>query len=234
MNLAPDGPMAIPLWVNGRAFLTVTESFLDVVDAQTGVATRRVPLCGADEAREAALAAKAAQPAWAALATAERQAHLAALADALAGYAGHFAKLVRQETGMSETDAAAEVESAVAALRDAAPTDEAGVVAVVTDAGRPLAALAELIAPALAAGATVVVKPSPKAPSAVFALCELSARAGWPAGVLNLMQGDEAAIEGLCAATSIDRLAYRGDAVLGQKIAAIAGRHGKPFAAKAA
>ncbi|HJW26537.1 MAG TPA: aldehyde dehydrogenase family protein [Rhodocyclaceae bacterium] len=232
MNMAPEGPMAIPLWVNGHAFLTVTESFYDVVDAQTGEAVRRVPLCGAAEAGEAARAAKAAQPAWAALTAAERQAHLAALADALAGYAGHFAKLVRQETGKDEADAAAEVDAAVAALRGAAPSGQAGVVAVVTDAGRPLAALAELMAPALAAGATVVCKPSPKAPSAAFALCELSTRAGWPAGVLNLMQGDEAAIDGLCSAAEIDRLAYGGDAALGERIAPIAARHGKPFAAQ--
>lgn len=234
MSMAPDGPMAIPLWVNGRAFLTVTESFFDVVDAQTGRAIRRVPLGGASEAAEAARAARLAQPAWAALTPAERQAHLAALADALAGYAGHFAKLVRQETGKDEAAAAAEVDAAVAALRGAAAGDASGVVAAVTDAGRPLAALAESISPALAAGATVVVKPSPKAPSAVFALCELTARAGWPAGVLNLMQGDEAAIEGLCAAAEIDRLTYAGDAALGGKIAAIAARHGKPFAIKGA
>lgn len=234
MNLAPDGPMAIPLWVNGHAFLTVAETFFDVIDAQTGEAVRRVPLCGAEEAQEAATAALAAQPAWAALSGSERLVHLQALADALAGYAGHFAKLVRQETGKSETDAAAEVEAAVAALRKAGPASAAGVVAVVTDAGRPLAALVETVAAVLAGGGTVVVKPSPKAPSAAFALCELSGRAGWPAGVLNLMQGDEAAIEGLCAAPAIDRLAYAGAAALGDRIAAIAARHGKPFAAREA
>lgn len=233
MNMAPDGPMAIPMWVNGHAYLTVTESFFDVIDAQTGDAVRRVPLCGASEAAEAANAAKAAQPAWAALAVAERQAHLSALADALAGYAGHFAKLVWQETGKSEADAAAEVEAAVAALRSWS-AGEAGVVAVLADASHPLAATVQLAASALAAGATVVVKPSPKAPSAVFALCELSARAGWPAGVLNLLQGDEAAIDGLCASSAIDRVAYAGDAALGGKIAAIAARHGKPFGAREA
>lgn len=232
MNLAPDGPMAIPLWVNGRAFLTVTESFFDVVDAQTGETVRLVPACGAGEAAEAAAAARVAQPAWAALGEAERQAHLTALADALAGYAGHFAKLVRQETGKSEADAAAEVDAAVAALRSTAAADAAadaaGTVAVIADPGRPLAALAEAAAPLLLGGATVVAKPSPKAPSAAFAFCELSARAGWPAGVLNLMQGDEAAVDGLCAAAGIDRVRYVGAAALGEKIAAIAGRHGKP------
>ena len=84
------------------------------------------------------------------------------------------------------------------------------------------------MAPALMAGATVVVKPSPKAPSAAYALCELSARSAWPAGVLNLMQGDTAAIEGLCAA-GIDRLVYTGNATLGAQIGAIANAAGTAF-----
>lgn len=233
MELAPEGPMAIPLWVNGRAYLTVTESFFDVIDAASGEAVRRVPLCGADEAAEAAGAARAAQPGWQALGEAQRQAHLGALADALAGYAAHFAKLIRQETGKAEAEAAAEVDAAVAALRNAAPAGEtaisASVAAVIADASRPLAAVAEAAASLLAAGGAVVVKPSPKAPSAVFALCELTGRAGWPAGVVNLLQGDEAAVEGLCTAAAIDRLLYAGEPALGERIAAIAARHGKPF-----
>ena len=79
------------------------------------------------------------------------------------------------------------------------------------------------------AGATVVVKPSLKGRSGAFAVCELSARAAWPAGVLNLMQGDTAAIEGLCAA-AIDRLVYAGDATLGAQVGAIAAAAGKPCA----
>lgn len=233
MKLAPDGPMAIPLWVNGHAYLTVTESFFDVVDPRSGESIRRVPLCGAGEAAEAAGAAQAAQTAWAALPTAERQIRLTALADALAGYAGHFAKLLQQETGKGEAEANEEVAAAVAALRGAAPAEGAGVVALIADAGRPLAALTEVAGPLLAGGAAIVCKPSPKAPSAVFALCELSARAGWPAGVLNLVQGDEAAIEGLCVAAAVDRLVYMGEAALGERIAAIAKRHGKPFATAA-
>jgi acyl-CoA reductase-like NAD-dependent aldehyde dehydrogenase len=142
------------------------------------------------------------------------------LADALEGYAGHFAKLISAETGFDPAQASAEVASAVESLR-AASVGDTGVVAVVVDASRPLAGLVEAIAPALMAGAAVVVKPSPKAPSAAFALCELSGRAEWPAGVLNLMQGDTAAIEGLCAA-AVDRLVFVGEPELGAKVAAIA------------
>lgn len=232
MEFAVDGPKAIPLWINGRAFLTVTPSFFDVVNPVSGEAVYRVPLCGADEAAEAATAATAARPAWAALAPAARQASLNALADALEGYAGHFAKLLRGDTGLAEAAAAADVAAAVAALRGA-EVGEPGVVAIVVDATRPLAGLAEAAAPALRAGACVIVKPSPKAPSAAYALCELSGRAGWPGGVLNLLQGDTEAIAGLCAA-AIDRLAYAGEAALGAQVGAMAAAAGKPFAMQAA
>ncbi len=232
MDFSPEGPKAIPLWVNGHAFLTVTDAFYDVVNPASGEAVYRVPLCGAEEAAEAVSAARAAQPAWAALSVAARQAFLNALADRLEGFAGHFAKLLRAETGFSEEIAQAEVAAALAALRGSA-IGEPGVAAIVVDATRPLAGFAEAAAPALRAGASVIVKPSPKAPSAAYALCELSSRAEWPAGVLNLMQGDTAAIEGLCAA-AIDRLIYTGDATLGAQVGAIAAAAGKPCVVLAA
>lgn len=233
MNLAADGPMAIPLWIDGRAYLTVPAAFFDVISPRSGEALRRVPLCGADEARAAATAAGTALAAWHGRPAEDRQAALHTLAAALEGYAGHFAKLIAEETGCDENAAAGEVAAAVAALRTASPTGTGGVVALVIDAGRPLAALAEIAAPALAGGATLVCKPSPKAPSAAFALCELATRAGWPAGVINLLQGDQAAVEGLCAAPGIARVAYAGAAELGNRIAAIAARHGLPFTAAA-
>lgn len=231
MELAAEGPMAIPLWINGHAYLTVGESFFDVISPHTGEALRRVPLCGAAEAAQAVAAARAAQPEWAEMGLNARRVCLSALADGLERYAGHFAKLLGQEIRLDDDAAAAEVASAIAALRGAS-VGETGIVGVIVDAERPLSAAATVIAPALLAGAAVVVKPSPRAPSAVFALCELSARTEWPAGVLNLLQGDTAAIDGLCVA-GIDRLVYRGNAVLGVQIGAIADAAGTPYVLQA-
>lgn len=231
MEFAPDGPMAIPMWVNGHAFLTVTSDFFTVTNPATGEALRRVPLCGAGEAAEAVQAAQAAQSAWAMMGMPARRVCLGRLADALDRYAGHFAKLLKAECGFDEARAAAEVGEAVEALRGAS-VGETGVLGVVLDASRPLASFAETIAPALMAGATLVVKPSPKAPSAVFALCELTSREEWPAGVVNLLQGDIAAIEGLCA-SAIDRLVYCGNAALGAQVGALAEAAGKAFELKA-
>lgn len=226
MDFSAEGPMAIPLWINGHAYLTVSNGFFDVTNPTTGEAIRRVPLCGDEEAAEAAKSARAAQPVWAEMGLPARRVCLASLADALDRYTGHFAKLLQQEIAIDAATATAEVEAAVTALRGSEVGDT-GVFGLIVDAERPLAGFAEAIAPALLAGATVIVKPSPRAPSAVFALCELSARAEWPAGVLNLLQGDTAAVEGLCAA-GLDRLVYRGNAALGGQIAAFAAAAGMP------
>lgn len=232
MEFAPDGPMAIPMWVNGHAFLTVTPDFFTVTNPVSGEALRRVPLCGAAEAAEAVEAARAAQAEWAMMGMPARRVCLSRLADGLERYAGHFAKLLGQECGFDELRANAEVGEAAAALRSAM-VGQTGVLGIVLDASRPLASFAETMAPALMAGATLVVKPSPKAPSAVFALCELTSREEWPAGVVNLLQGDSAAIEGLCA-SAIDRLIYCGHAALGAQVGAMAEAAGKLFEMKAA
>ncbi len=224
MSFTIDGPMAIPMWVNGHALLTLADDYFMLTDPVTGETRYRVPLCGAKEAAEAVAAARAAQPAWGAMGLMARRVCLDKLAEALDRYTGHFAKLLRQETGLDEAAAKAEVEAAVVALREPAVGDT-GSVGVVLDASAPVLGFARVVGAAVLAGATVVVKPSPKAPSALFALCELTARADWPAGVVNLLQGDRAALEGLCAA-GVDRVLYRGEAALGEQVAAAAAAAG--------
>lgn len=226
MKLAADGPMAIPLWINGRAYLTVTEAFLDVCDPVTGEAIRRTPLAGADEVAEAVLAASGAQTGWGVLSTEERQAYLQQLARLLDQYTGHFARLVQQETGCDEAAAQSEVAAAVAALQGETQTP-AGIVAIIVDASSPLAAVATSIAPFLRGGACVVVKPSPRAPGAAFALAELSGRAGFPAGVFNLVHGDLAALEAISSHAGIESLEVSGEASFVAQVREFAGRHGR-------
>jgi acyl-CoA reductase-like NAD-dependent aldehyde dehydrogenase len=231
MDFTIDGPTAIPMWVNGHAFLTVTSDYFMVTDPKTGEGIRRIPLCGAEEAAEAAVAARAAQPAWADMGLMPRRVCLGKLADGLDRYTGHFAKLLVQETGCDEAAGRAEVEAAVALLRDCAVGDT-GCIGIVLDAVSPLLGFVQAAAPALLAGATVVVKPSPKAAGAVFALCELTARSEWPGGVVNLLQGDSAALDGLCAA-GLDRIVYRGQDALGEQVAARALAAGAVFVRQA-
>lgn len=226
-----EEPMVIPLWINGHAYLTMAERFFDVRNPQTGEVLRRIPMCGAGDAEKAVAAAQGALSGWAAESAAGRAALLVAVGDALEGYASHFAGLIVEETGRAADFAAEEVRAAVAMLRTPAASDVSGVLAVVGDDSAPLLGTLGHAIPALLVGATVVVKPSPKAPSTVFALAELTARAGFPAGVFNVLQGDEAAVEGLCAAGGVSALHFSGDPALASKVSAIAARHGKSFVA---
>ncbi len=184
-----DGIPAIPLWIDGHAWLGVFAEFIDVRQAD-GEVHYRVPKCGPGEAAEAVASARRAQPAWGADA-AGRQRLLGELASLLDQFGGDFAKLVARETGQDTEAARAEVGRAVAALREAACAEGGGgVQAVASDAAEPLASVAAGLARAFAAGDTAVALSAATAPSAVFALAELSARAGFPAGAFCLLHGD--------------------------------------------
>jgi acyl-CoA reductase-like NAD-dependent aldehyde dehydrogenase len=216
MLLTPDGPPALPLWIHGRAFLTLPPQFFDVHDAISGEVVRRTPLCGTEEAAEAVAAALAAAPGWAAESAAARQKWLFAWGAELKHYRDHFATLIRQESGKEENEAQAEVEEAVAILQNAQEDDAARqsetepIVLIAWDAQEPLLAAVRLAAPVLRGGSAVILKPSPRAPAAAYALAELSAPIGIPPGVVNLLQGDEATLKALLSCAATNRLHYSG------------------------
>lgn len=201
-----DQALAIPLWINGHAYLTLAPAFYDVRHPVSGEILRRTPLCGADQAQPAVAAAQAALAPWAALPAAERGVLLAALGEALAAYAAHFAALIVEESGKDGALAAAEVADAVALLRCAPIGEASGVVAIVGNRAAPLLSSLRLAVPALMAGAALVIRPLPQAPSAIFALAELSGRCGFPGGVINILHGGDDAHEGLRAAAGVSLL----------------------------
>lgn len=198
MTQSEDAP-AIPLWIAGHAFLTLTPAFQEVRDARSGVLLRRTPLCGVNEVRQAVAAANAALPAWQAHGEATRSALLTQLADALAGYAGHFAQLIAEESGADDECAHAEVAAAVELLRAAPAGQVDGVLAVIGGRQTPLLGIVRLAAPAWRAGAALVVRPDPHCPSPSVALAELMTRGAFPPGVCNVVHGDAAVVGGLRA-----------------------------------
>jgi len=200
-------PPAIPLWINGHVFLTVTPSFHEVRNPQSGDVLRRVPLCGTEEVQMAVAVAQAALAPWTGLPVEARMALLSALGDALAGYGEHFARLITEESGKELSQCSAEVDESVALLRSAVGNEDAGVVAVIGNNPDPLLASLRQAIPALAAGAVLIVRPSPEAPSALFALAELTGRCGFPDGVFNIVHGGELLVDSLCASNGV-RLKY--------------------------
>ena len=190
-----EGPKAIPLWIGGHAYLTVSQHFHDVSNVRTGVVIRRVPLCGPDELAAARAAARAALASWAGWSEEHRISLLAALGGAAAKYSGHLEGLLSEELGLAPDDAADAVERSVDLLCNASPRDHAGVVAIAGTRELGLVGILQILIPLLAGGATAVICPSADAPSALLALAELSGRCGFPDGVLNIVYGDQVLIE---------------------------------------
>lgn len=201
--LQSDRPPAIPLWINGHAFLTATSAFLDVRNPSNGEVLRRTPLCGVREALIALEAAEVAALPWSSRLIVERRVLLAALSEALSDYASYFAELIAEESGKPMMLARTEVNDSVLLLRDAVADSESGVLGVVGDARMPLLAALRHAVPALVGGAAVIVRPSPDTPSALLALAELTARCGFPPGVFSILHGGVAAVDALCSLSGV-------------------------------
>jgi aldehyde dehydrogenase (NAD+) len=100
--------------------------------------------------------------------------------------------------------------------------EAAGVVAAITPWNYPLHQAVAKVAPALAAGCTVVLKPSEVAPLSAFLLAEAAEEAGLPSGVLNVVTGRGAAGEALVAHPDVDMVSFTGSTAAGRAVAAAA------------
>lgn len=201
--LSPDAPPALPFWIDGRAVLSLGERLVDVQNPRQEPVLRRVPVCDAAVAQRAVAAARAAQPAWAALDPALRQGVLAALATALAGYAPHFTRLLGEDAGLTATAAAEDVaraEQALLALPAQAPLSPVCALLPAADDPAPFSDAVRRLAMALNAGSAVLLLSSPCVAAPLLALAELAARSGVPAGVFNLVHGDAMSARALQAA----------------------------------
>lgn len=103
-----------------------------------------------------------------------------------------------------------------------------GVVAAIVPYNGPLTLTMFKAAPALAAGCSIVVKPSPAAPLALYLLAEAAERAALPPGVFNIVSGDGAAGEHLVAHPWVDKVAFTGSTAIGRSIAHAAAEQLRP------
>ena len=191
---------AVPLWINGHAFLAMAPDFHVVRCPSDGRILRRTPLCGTEVADAAASAAISAVDALRLLSRELRVQLMVRLADALVQYADHFGQLLAEESGLSAAASAAELSHATGLLRSVnggVKSREGVVVLIVARAESPLAAPLRLAVDALMAGNTVLIKTDPGSPSVLVALAELSGRCGFPPGVINVVHGGDALLDRL-------------------------------------
>ncbi len=210
-----------------------------VANPANGAKIADVPDLGAAETRRAIAAAHSAYPAWRAKSGKERAAVLRAWFNLLMANADDLAAIMVTEQGKPLAEAKGEVtygasfiewfaEEAKRVYGDQIPTvwgdkrlfamkEPIGVCAAITPWNFPIAMITRKIAPALAAGCTVVAKPAEQTPLSALAIAELAARAGLPKGVLNVVTGDAAAIGGeLTSNPVVRKLSFTGSTEIGK------------------
>ncbi len=187
-----------------------------VLNPATGAVIARVPNFGAAETKAAIEAAHRAFPSWSGRLAKERAGVLRRWFDLQLQHAEELAQLMTAEQGKPLGEARGEVaygasfveffaEEAKRVYGETIPTfkkggrivvhrQPIGVVGAITPWNFPLAMITRKVAPALAVGCTVIVKPAPDTPLTALALAALAQEAGFPDGVLNVVTGDAEAI----------------------------------------
>src|SRR3954454_22118265 len=228
--------------------MSTTVATIDVVNPYTEDIIGRVPACGPEDVDRAVLAARVALPAWSATPAAERGAHLAAIAEGLSERGDELAATISAELGMPiglsrliQVGLPTMTFASMAGLLEDLEAEEIGnslvvreplgVVAAITPWNYPLHQIAAKVAPALAAGCTVVLKPSEVTPLCAFALAEICDEVGLPAGVLNLVTGRGDVVgEALINHPGVDLVTFTGSEGVGRHIGAVTGRNLVPSA----
>jgi succinate-semialdehyde dehydrogenase/glutarate-semialdehyde dehydrogenase len=229
-------------YVNG-AWLDGPGRAIPVRNPATGAELGTVPAFDAAATEKAVAAAHAAFPSWAAKTAKERAVILRRWNDLILLNAADLAKLMTAEQGKPLAESKGEIayaasfvewfaEEAKRVYGDVIPGHQAdkrilvlrqpvGVVAAITPWNFPAAMITRKVAPALAAGCTVVCKPATQTPFSALALAELSQRAGLPAGVLNVITGPAREIGGVLTGDSrVRKLSFTGSTEVGKLLMA--------------
>ncbi|MFF4364072.1 aldehyde dehydrogenase family protein [Streptomyces sp. NPDC001604] len=251
MNQRADGQR---LFVGGR-WVEPDGGHYEVVDPATEETVGWAPEASRDQVHAACAAAREAFGPWSRTAPEERAAVLGRAADIIAGRFVPYAELAQAETGATTgTARAMQVGVGVARFRryarvepaewavppqinEAGPMGKAGVmgalavrqpvgvVTCITSYNNPWANPAGKIAPALAMGNTVVVKPAPQDPLSVYRMAEALEAAGAPAGVVNVVSGESVDVgEAAVASPDVDMVSFTGSTAVGQRIGEVCGR----------
>ena len=244
--MAPTVPPGFPLlreaaWIAGGE--RSGTAWIEVANPAGGQVLGRIPDLGAGGAQAAVEAARAALPAWRGLTARERSVLLRRWHDRVQAARPDLARLLTAEQGKPLAEADGEIAYAAAfiewfaeearrAYGDVIPGHQAdrrilvlkqavGVVAAVTPWNFPAAMVTRKVAPALAAGCTVVLKPSELTPFTAVALAALASEAGIPDGVFNVVTGAPAPIgEVLTGSPDVAKFTFTGSTAVGKRLAA--------------
>jgi succinate-semialdehyde dehydrogenase/glutarate-semialdehyde dehydrogenase len=219
-------------WVTGGATLAVR-------NPANGEVIGNIPDLGAEATRHAIDAANAALPQWRALPAAKRSALLEAWFNAINQHTDDLAKILTVEQGKPLAESRGEISygagfvkwfaeegkriygetipSPTADRRIVVLKEPVGVCAAITPWNFPNAMITRKVAPALAAGCTIILKPSELTPFSALALAVLAERVGFPKGVINIVTGQPGPIgEALTSSDIVRKLSFTGSTRVGR------------------
>jgi malonate-semialdehyde dehydrogenase (acetylating) / methylmalonate-semialdehyde dehydrogenase len=236
-------------WADGKKFAGAGDRTAPVTNPATGEVTGEVALASVEDARAVIDAAAAAFPAWRDTSLAKRTTILFSFRELLNARKDELAALITAEHGKVLSDALGEVSRGqevvefacgIPHLLKGGMTENASTNVDVASIRQPVG-VAGIISPfnfpamvpmwffpiAIAAGNTVVLKPSEKDPSAALWIAELWAEAGLPAGVFNVLQGDKVAVDELLTNTKVKSISFVGSTPIAQYVYSTGTMHGK-------
>ena len=230
-------------YVDGEWVDAIGRETIPVQNPATGETLGTVPKMGAEETRRAIAAADRALPAWRAKTAKERSQILRRWFDLMMANQDDLATLMTAEQGKPLAEAKGEIAYAASFIEwfaeegkrvygDTIPShgtdkriivlkEPIGVCAAITPWNFPAAMITRKVAPALAAGCTVVCKPATQTPFSAFALAELATRAGLPAGTFNVVTGPARAIGAVLTGDArVRKLSFTGSTEIGKLLMA--------------
>ena len=229
------------LYIGGKWVSPAGAGKIEVVNPTTEEPLGSVPEGSAQDVERAVEAAREVFPSWSQTSVQRRAESLQAIADGIGERMDEIAALIAHEVGMPvklarmiqaglpRTDFAS-----MPQVMEQTPWEEEvgnslvvrepiGVVGAITPWNYPLHQIAAKVAPALAAGCTVVVKPSEVAPLTAFVLAEIIDGAGLPAGAFNLVTGYGPVVgEALAAHAGVDMISFTGSTRAGRRVSELA------------
>jgi malonate-semialdehyde dehydrogenase (acetylating) / methylmalonate-semialdehyde dehydrogenase len=236
-------------WAGGEPFAGTSGRTADVTNPATGQVTGRLALASREDADAVIAAAAAAAPSWARTSLAARTQVMFAFRELLSARKDELAALITAEHGKVLSDAVGEIsrgqevvefacgishllkgghsESVSTGVDVHSKRDPLGVVGIISPFNFPAMVPMWFFPIAIAAGNTVVLKPSEKDPSAAIWLARLWKEAGLPDGVFNVLQGDKEAVDALLESPTVQSISFVGSTPVAEYVYETASRHGK-------
>jgi len=236
-------------WKNGAPFEGTGGRFSDVTNPATGEVTGQLPLASEADVDEVVAAAAAAFPDWRDTSLAKRTQVLFAFRELLNARKAELAAIITSEHGKVHSDALGEIargqevvefacgishllkgghsESVSTGVDVHSKRDPLGVVGIISPFNFPAMVPMWFFPIAIAAGNTVVLKPSEKDPSAALWIARLWKEAGLPDGVFNVLQGDKEAVDALLQSPVVQAISFVGSTPIAEYVYQQASLHGK-------